>query len=455
MKKILFTLLVALLGGAATNALFAQELIQSDEEWQCINLEFDVESNLTGDIYPFTKMVETPYGILLYGRFNEIDGIAVNNIALYEDYGIENAGITIGGDVMNVLINGSEVVFITSTGLFTWDGESITDWGISIEMFAGYQNYWTIEAEIIGEDIVISGFIESINGENYNTVILNKDTKIVEHKILLPGNCRGFGKMAETFYFGYEYWPWGSPTEYDYQPIVSFNTGSLLFSYEQVGIPSSYVTDITEYQGKIYALINRYPAQEEVVVFNGASWNFTGYYAFGNFIKKDSDLYLSGGIQLNTPEETYDGDNGLLKYNGESWDVLTDKNQKSVPATTWANNAWYAVEEFGSVNYYTDYQNDEETDYLCLAGSSFSIAKLGEPEIEVSVEENVISDLQIFVSGENLIVKSDSNQSSTLLVYDLTGKLVLSEFVMPGINIFNFPHPAGLYIANKTKFMKL
>lgn len=454
MKNLLFILCATLLGGATTNALFAQTLVQYDEEWTCVEMEFDVEANITGDVYPFAKMAETPYGVLLYGRFSEIDGIPVNNIALYEDYGIEDPGIAIGGDVMNVLVNGSEVIFITSTGLFTWDGESITDWGINIQMFAGYENNWAIEAEIVGEDIVISGFIEFINGENYNTVILNKGTKIVEHKILLPGNCRGFGKIAETFYFGYEYWPWSSPTFYDYQPIVSFNTGSLLMSYEQVGIPSAYVTEITEYQGNIYALVNRYPSLEEVVMFNGVSWNFTGYYAFGNFIKKDSDLYLSGGIQFNTPEEPYDGNNGLLKLNGENWEIMTDKNQKSVGATTWANNTWYAVEEFGSVNYYTDYSNNEETDFLCLAGSSFSIAKLGEPEIEVSVEESVISDLQIFLSGENLIVRSNSNQSSTLLVYDLTGKIVLSENIMPGTNIFNFPHPAGLYIANKTKFIK-
>ena len=96
--------MTALLGGATTNVLFAQT-ITSDEEWQCIDVEFDVENNITGDVYQFVKMVETPYLVLLYGRFTEIDDIAVNNIALYKDYGIENAGIAIGGDVMNVLIN--------------------------------------------------------------------------------------------------------------------------------------------------------------------------------------------------------------------------------------------------------------------------------------------------------------------------------------------------------------
>jgi hypothetical protein len=447
-------MLVALLGGATTNALFAQT-ITSDEEWQCIDLEFDVEANIIGDVYPFAKMVETPYGILLYGRFSEIDGISVNNIALYKDYGIENAGIAIGGDVMSVLINDPEVIFITSTGLFTWDGESITDWGINIQMFAGFENNWEIETEIIGEDIVISGFIQSINGENYNTIILNKDTKIIEHKILLPGNCRGFGKIGETFYFGYDYWPWGSPTEYDYQPIISFNTGSLLMSYEQLGIPSAYVTDITEYQGKIYTLINRYPALEEVLVFDGINWDFTGYFAFGQFIKKDSDLYLSGGIQFNTPEEPYDGNNGLLKYNGSEWDIMVDKNQKSIAGTAYANNTWYAVEEFGSVNYYTDYQNDEETDYLCLANSKLSIAKLGDAEIEVSIIEEVSSDLQIFLSGENLIVKSNLIEGSMLEVHDLTGKIVLIESILPGTNIFNFPFNDGIYIANKQKILKI
>lgn len=454
MKNLIAILLTALLGGATTNVLFAQT-ITSDEEWQCIDVEFDVENNITGDVYPFVKMVETPYGVLLYGRFTEIDDIAVNNIALYKDYGIENAGIAIGGDVMNVLINGSEIVFITSTGLFTWDGESITDWGINIQMFAGFENNWEIKTEIIGEDIVISGFIQSINGENYNTIIMNKDTKIIEHKILLPGNCRGFGKIGETFYFGYDYWPWSNPDSYEYQPIVSFNTSSLLMSYEQVGVPSPYVTALTEYQGKIYALINTYPALEEVVVFDGMNWNFTGYFAFGQFIKKDSDLYLSGGIQFNTPEEPYDGNNGLLKHNGTGWDILTDKNQKSVKANAWVNNTWYAVEEFGSVNYYTDYQNDE-TDYLCLANSKLSIAKLGDAEIEVSVEEMGPSDdIQIFLSGENLIVRSSLTESSMLEVYDLTGKIVLTESILPGTNIFNFPFNDGIYIANKQKILKI
>lgn len=448
--------MTALLGGATTNVvLFAQTFIESNEEWQCINMEFDVEANITADIYPFAKMVETPYGVLLYGRFTEINGVAVNNLASYKDYGTEDADIDLGGDVLQVLVNDSEVIFITSTGLFTWDGESITDWGINIQMYDGYENHWAIEAEIIGEDIVISGFIQTINGENYNTVILNKDTKIVEHKILLPGNCRGLGKTGETFYFGYEYWPWGSPGDYEYQPIISFNTNSLLMSYEQVGIPSPYVTTLTEYQGKIYALVNKYPALEEVVVFDGMNWNFTGYFAFGQFIKKDSDLYLSGGIQFNTPEEPYDGDNGLLKYNGSEWEIMVDKNQKSVKATAWVNNTWYAVEQFGSVNYFTDYQNEEETDYLCLANSKLSIAKLGDPEIEVSVEEMEPSDLQIFISGENLIVKSNLTESSILEVYDLTGKVALTETVMPGTNILYFPQPAGLYIANKQKILKI
>ena len=443
MKNLIFTLLVALLGGA-TN-LFAQiswedfgvEVI--DEEWQCINVS---ESDDNGG---HVSMIETPYGTLLYGKFAEINGVLYSNTAIYKDYKIEPTPFT--GEfqeVFSVTVKENEVIMVTNIGIYSWfgGGNELIPWGVDIDMNTSNATEEFIVSKIRSNRLLISGDIQFINGEAGFGAVINLGDKGIE-KILEKTGFIGtdIDILLDTIWAGYT--PSDEAVAIDGISIMAYDLSSGQEVSPNLPIGLTGVGSTLTIEDTLYIVYTDFlEIETKMMKFDGSTWVTLGK-AYGKIYEVDGEIYSSPGP---------------IKWTGAGWSFLigTDSLIGFGEKNFFIEGHWYSITQPGSGVSAYEYADGEEY----LQCTDMFIAKLGEPEIEVSIEETeeeVTSDfdLQIFFSGESLIVKSNLTESSMLEVYDLTGKIVLAESVLPGTNIFNFPHHAGLYIANKTKFMKL
>lgn len=441
MKKLIFTLLVALLGGATTNALFAQinwdefGVVVIEEEWQCINVSQSDDNTAGGH----ASMIETPYGTLLYGKFAEINGVLYSNTAMFKDYKIEPTPF-IGEfeEVFSINVKENQVIMVTNIGIYSWfGGNELIPWGLDIDMNTSNATEEFIVSKIRGNRLLISGDIQFINGEAGFGAVINLGDKGIE-KILEKEGFIGtdIDLLLDTIWAGYT--PSDEAVAIDGISIMAYDLSSEEIISTNLPIALTGVGSTLTIEDTLYVVYTDFiDIETKMMKFDGSTWVTLGK-AYGKIYEVDGEIYSSPGP---------------IKWTGAGWSFLigTDSLIGFGEKNFFVEGSWYSTTEPGSGVSAYEYADGEEY----LQCTEMFIAKLGEPEIEVSIEDEVNSDLQIFFSGENLVVKSDLNQSSVLTVCDLTGKIVLTESVLPGTNIFNFPHHAGLYIANKTKFMKL
>lgn len=438
-------MLVALLGGATTN-LFAQfsweefnaEII--NEEWQCLDV---AKSNNDGSSTD-AKLIETPYGALLYGKFTEINGNTYNAVAMFDDNKIEPVSFSNDefNQIFDVKIKGNEVIFVTNIGIYSWEGgDQLIPWGIDIDLNLDNANEERVYSKIYNETFIISGDIQYINGEPGFGAVIDLGSKGIQKIAKREGNTGGdFDLLGDIVWFSYN--PSDIAATTDGVCIMGYDLSSDQEVFANIPFWVVGVGSIETINDTMYVVYSDFADLNVKMMktHDGVLWGETVLFPGTSLFSFDNKLYSNPG-----PMEF---------VNGNSWNIIVDMDSTVMAEDVFfINGFWYGVSNPGFHPLKAEW-GDDFSENLC-AGDRF-IAKLGQPEVEVSLEEvEYYSDLQIFISGENLIVKSNQTENLMFNVYDLTGKVVISKIILPGTNTVEFPFNNGIYIANKQKILKL
>lgn len=443
MKNLTFIVLVALLVGA-TNNLFAQEslweldAIVYPEEWQCVSTATSEEED--DDYLPEASLIETPYGILLYGRFTEINNETYNAAAIFTDTKITNVPFSTSEfeKIYDVGIIEDQVILTTDAGIYSWyGGTDLIPWGIDIDIDLDIE--W-IHSKIIKNFLVISGGIDYINGESAFAGIFDIESRSVFDIIDKYGYFgTDFDILGDSIFFGYFY----DELSPDMVSFLIYNIETKEVTSPEIPFVVAWVNSIEEYNGALYfGFHNPIDITERFGKFDGENWVM-----FSD--DRTVHLFEFSGMLFSSP--------GPLKMTEDGvWSVMVDSDSTYMTEKVFfVNGSWYGVSIPGILPFVAEW--GDYADPLCFDDKF--IAKLGEPDIEVEVadEKNNFSELQIFFSGENLVVKSNLTENFILKVYDLTGKLLLSKMILPGqTSAFPLEWNSGLYVTNtKQKILKL
>ncbi|MBP6879795.1 MAG: T9SS type A sorting domain-containing protein [Candidatus Pacebacteria bacterium] len=438
MKNLIAILLTALLGGATTT-LFSQiswedfDAVVVNEQWQCLDFSSNEDGSQTK-----AYLAETPYGTFLYGKFSEINGNQYNSVAKFSDQKLESAPFVNEefNQIFQIEVNGDDVIFVTNIDIFSWNGEgNLVPWGIDIDVSDQDNLEDIIYSKIVSGKLVISGNISYLNGMSAWGAIIDLSSHVIEKIIFKDGYTGGdFDKLFDTVWFSYNYTELGAGP--DWKCLLGYDLGTGQEIEPNTPFLINLVGDVEYFNEKIYGVFtDPLDLITKLYTFDGVNWNKIS--GGGHLFVIEDNLYISPGPFR-------------LKEDGISWEVIVDSDSTLMfERTFWINGFWYGVANPGMSPLKAEW-GDDFVENIC---ANKFIAKLGEPEEEVSVTENISENFELYISGENLVI--NSKQNFLLQIYNISGQKILEKEIFPGNETFHFDQPAGIYLAKNKRFVKL